>query len=150
MRPFALSARLMLNALVNSMPSCRHCPQSVHGCRHSFALVHGFRHSFALVHARGTHLLSFALVRARHHSFVLVHARRHSFSLICAHLCSPAPVCAHSYLPVVARAQIPALVPTGKTLTGAGTGFCRVRVRVWPLIPGGLPLQFPMCSNNAL
>ena len=68
-----------------------------------FTLVHGCRHLFALVHARWTHLLSFALVRARHHSFVLVHARRHSFSLVCAHLCSLAPVCAHSYLPAVAR-----------------------------------------------
>jgi len=73
-----------------------------------FALAHGRRHSFALV-------------RALHHSFVLVHARRRSFLLVCAHLCSLAPVCAHSYLP--ALAQIPALVPTCKPSTGAGTGL---------------------------
>jgi len=105
MRPFALSARLTLNALVNSMPSCRHCPQSLNPPRNRLV---SHRH---------------ALVRARHHSFVLVHARRHLFSLVCAHLCSLAPVCAHSYLPVVACAQIPALVPVGKPSMGAGAGL---------------------------
>ncbi|KAG2131749.1 hypothetical protein DEU56DRAFT_981792 [Suillus clintonianus] len=34
-------------------------------------------------------------------------------------------------------------VPAGKPHTGVGMGFCRVRVRVWALVPGGLPVRIP-------